>query len=143
MAVYTYKNFVEWRGDHLGHVKMENGTELDFSAPPALHGIEGLLTPEDAFMTAINTCFHMMFIWACERFKIELVSYNCEAVGTVAELIDKTSIFKEIVLKPHIVVRNATKGRIENLLKAARKFSLVAESIKSELKIEPRIEICA
>jgi len=140
MATYTYKNIVEWRGGHLGHTKMENDVELNFSAPPSLHGIAGVLTPEDAFMAAVNTCYHMMFIWACERFKVDLVSYSCEATGKVVEFIDKTSIFKEVLLKPKIVVKNTTKEKVENLLKAARKFSLVAESIKAEFRMEPKIE---
>jgi len=141
MATYTYKNTVEWQGAHIGHTKMDNGVDLDFSAPPSLHGMPGVLTPEDAFMAAVNTCYHMMFIWACERFKVDLISYSCEATGKVIEFIDKTSIFKEVTLKPNIVVKNTTKQKVENILKAAKKFSLVAESIKSELKIEPRIEI--
>jgi organic hydroperoxide reductase OsmC/OhrA len=120
---------------------MENGLELDFSAPPSLHGIPGVLTPEDAFMAAVNTCYHMMFIWACERFKVDLVSYSCEAIGKVVEFIDKTSIFREVLLRPTIVVKNTTKEKVENLLKAARKFSLVAESIKADFKMEPQVRI--
>lgn len=141
MSTYTYKNIVEWRGGHLGHTKMDNGVELDFSAPPSLYGIAGVLTPEDAFMAAVNTCYHMMFIWACERFKVDLVSYSCEATGMVAEFIDKTSIFKEVLLKPTIVVKNTTRQKVENLLKAARKFSLVAESIKADFRMEPQIKV--
>ena len=141
MATYTYKNIVEWRSGHLGHTKMDNGVDLDFSAPPSLHGMPGVLTPEDAFMAAVNTCYHMMFIWACERFKVDLVSYSCEATGKVVEFIDKTSIFKEVLLKPTIVVKNTTKGKVENLLKAAKKFSLVAESIKADFKMEPQVRV--
>jgi len=141
MATYTYKNIVEWQSGHLGHTKMDNGVDLDFSAPPSLHGIAGVLTPEDAFMAAVNTCYHMMFIWACERFKVDLVSYSCEATGKVVEFIDKTSIFKEVLLKPTIVVKKTTKGKVENLLKAAKKFSLVAESIKADFKIKPHIQV--
>jgi organic hydroperoxide reductase OsmC/OhrA len=120
---------------------MENGVELDFSAPPSLHGVAGVLTPEDAFMAAVNTCYHMMFIWACERFKVDLVSYSCEAIGKVVEFIDKTSVFSEVLLKPKVVVRNTIKEKVENLLKSARKFSLIAESIKAEFRVEPEIQI--
>ena len=141
MATYYYKNHSEWTGGHKGHIKMENGVELDFSAPPTLHGHPNVLTPEDAFMAAINTCYFMMFIWASERFKIDLVSFECEASGKVTEFMDKTSIFKEIILKLKIVARNTTPEKINSVIKSARKYSLVAESIKSEIKIEPEIEI--
>ena len=108
MANYTYKNHSEWISGHKGHIKMENGLDLDFSAPPSLHGYPDVLTPEDAFMAAINTCYFMMFIWATERFKIDLVSFECDAIGKVVEFIDKTSIFKEIILKLKIVSKDTT-----------------------------------
>jgi organic hydroperoxide reductase OsmC/OhrA len=141
MATFIYKNNSEWIGGRKGHIKMENGVELDFSAPPTLHGHPDVLTPEDAFMAAINTCYFMMFIWATERFKIDLVSFECEAIGKVIEFMDKTSIFKEIVLKLKIVARNTTPEKINSVIKSARKYSLVAESIKAEVKIEPKITI--
>lgn len=141
MATLVYKNNSEWIGGHKGHIKMENGVELDFSAPPTLHGHPDVLTPEDAFMAAINTCYFMMFIWATEKFKIDLVSFECEASGKVIEFMDKTSIFKEVVLKLKIVARNTTPEKINSVIKSARKYSLVAESIKAEVKIEPEIKI--
>lgn len=132
MAVYTYKNHSKWIGGHKGYIKMENGVALDFSAPPALHGHPDVLTPEDAFMAAVNTCYFMMLIWATERFKIDLVSFECEAIGKVTEFIDKTSIFKEILLKLKIVARDTTPEKINSAIKSARKYSLVAESIKGK-----------
>ncbi len=141
MATFIYKNHSKWIGGHKGHIKMENGVELDFSAPPSLHGHPDVLTPEDAFMAAINTCYFMMFIWAAERYKIDLVSFECEASGKVAEFIDKTSIFKEVVLKLKIIARNTTAEKINSVIKSARKYSLIAESIKAEITIEPEIKI--
>ncbi|MCL5772355.1 MAG: OsmC family protein [Actinobacteria bacterium] len=141
MAIYTYKNSTQWLGEHKGHVKMENGVELDFSAPPSMHGLPNVLTPEDSFMAAVNTCYFMMFIWACERFKIKLVSLKIEASGKVLENMDKTSIFSEILLKIKITAKDTTEVKINSALKSARKYSLVAESIKAELKIESEIKI--
>jgi len=141
MAIYKYKNITEWLGGHKGHVKMENGIELDFSAPPSMHGLPNVLTPEDSFMAAVNTCYFMMFIWACERFKINLVSVKIDAEGKVIENMDKTSIFSEILLKIKIRAKDTTEVKINSALKSARKYSLVVESIKAELKIEPEIKI--
>ena len=141
MATSVYKNYSEWIGGRKGHIKMENGIELDFSAPPALHGYADVLTPEDAFMAAVNTCYFMMLVWATERFKINLVSFECEAIGKVVEFIDKTSIFKEIILKLRIVAKDTTIEKINSAIKSARKYSLIAESIKPDIKIEPEIKI--
>ena len=60
----TYHTMVRWTGDHGGHLVMGNGPEMKFSAPPDAHGHAGVVTPEDAFVAAANTCVMMMFIWA-------------------------------------------------------------------------------
>lgn len=136
-----YSTTVDWEGEHWGNIKMGNGPEMKFSAPPDAHGHQGVLTPEDAFVGALNTCFMMMFLWACERFKIQLESYTCKAEGKKVIFLDKTEQFTTVTLRPNIKVKNTTKEKIERLLQTAQKYSLVANSIKSQLLIEPIITI--
>jgi organic hydroperoxide reductase OsmC/OhrA len=143
----TYHTTVTWKGEHWGHVKMGNGPEMDFSAPPDAQGHSGVLTPEDAFVAAVNTCVMMMFIWAAERFKLNLVSYDCYAEGVKLIELDRTEIFTQVALWPKIVVRAdgqeqaAVEKRVQRALESARKYSLVANSIKSELVVEPEVNI--
>ena len=126
---------------------MGNGPEMDFSAPPDAHGHAGVLTPEDAFVAAVNTCVMMMFIWAVERFKLDLVSYDCDAEGTKLIELDRTEIFTSVVLRPRIVIRAkdeerpAVEKRARRALESAQKYSLVANSVKSEVRVDPLIEI--
>jgi organic hydroperoxide reductase OsmC/OhrA len=143
----TYHTTVAWKGEHWGHIVLGNGPEMDFSAPPEVQGHPGVLTPEDAFVAAANTCIMMMFIWATERFKLNLLSYECRAEGTKLIELDRTEIFTDVQLWPHIRVgangeeKTVVESRIQRALRAARKYSLVANSIKSKLIIEPTIEI--
>ena len=130
-----------WKGEHLGHTYCGNGSEMDFSAPPALYGHPDMMTPEDAYLMAINTCFHMMVLWAAKRFKLELVSLESTAEGEVEEYLDKTSWFKKVVLHPRIKVRGSSEGVVKRMFEMAKKYSTIAESVKSEIAIEPKIEI--
>jgi organic hydroperoxide reductase OsmC/OhrA len=120
---------------------------MDFSAPPDAQGIGDVLTPEDAFVGAVNSCIMLMFIWACERFKINLVSYSCKAEGIKLIELDRTEKFSQVKLFPHIRVRETgepgenIERYVQKALSSASKYSLVANSIKSDLIIEPRIEI--
>ncbi len=142
-----YETTVTWTGGHDGHVRMGNGPEMDFSAPPQSQGRAGVLTPEDAFVGAVNTCVMLMFIWAAERFRLDLVSYECQAEGTKTIELDRTEIFTQVVLKPRIVVRagtelpGAVEKRVRRGLEAAQKFSLVANSVKSKVIIESEVLI--
>jgi organic hydroperoxide reductase OsmC/OhrA len=139
MAVY--KNRVEWRGNHLGFTWCQNGVDMEFSAPPDLFGMPEVLTPEDAFMAAANTCYHMMVIWAMERFKIELVSFECEASGEVEEFMDRTSWFKKVTLSPRVVVKGKPEEVVRRALDMALKYSTICQSLKSEVSINPTIVI--
>lgn len=145
----TYNTTVTWKGEHWGHIKLGNGPEMDFSAPPDPQGQghPGVLTPEDAFVAAVNTCVMMMFIWAAERFKLSLVSYDCYAEGAKLIELDRTEIFTQVVLQPRIVVRadgqdaSAVEKRVRRALESAQKYSLVANSVKSEIVVEPEVNI--
>jgi organic hydroperoxide reductase OsmC/OhrA len=137
----TYRNKVEWRGGHLGYTWTQNGVEMEFSAPPALFGKEGVLTPEDAFVAASNTCYFLMVVWACERFKMDLVSLEMEAVGEVEEHLDRTSWFKRVTFFPRIVVKGKPREMVQRALDMAMKYSTINQSFKSELVIKPEIII--
>ena len=143
----TYHTTVNWKSEHWGHVVMGNGPEMDFSAPPDAQGHPGVLTPEDAFVAAVNTCIHMMFIWACERFRLKLLAYECRAEGTKRIELDRTELFTRLRLAPTIRIAAGTEApavveaRTRRALQAAQKYSLVASSVKAELVIEPQLAI--
>ena len=143
----TYHTTVNWKSEHWGHVALGNGPEMDFSAPPDAQGHPGVLTPEDAFVAAVNTCIMMMFLWAAERFKLKLISFECRAEGTKLVELDRTEIFTHVRLWPVIRVAAgeeaaaAVEARVRRALQSAQKYSLVANSVKSEIVIEPTIEV--
>lgn len=143
----VYHTTVSWKDEHWGHIVMGNGPEMDFSAPPDAQGHPGVLTPEDAFVAAVNTCIMMMFIWAAERFKLKPLSYECRAEGTKLIELDRTEIFTQIRLWPMIRIMSevkdstAVEARVRRALQSAQKYSLVANSVKSEIMIEPKIEV--
>lgn len=145
----TYHTTVTWKGEHWGHIVMGNGPEMDFSAPPDAQGHPGVFTPEDAFVAAANTCVMMMFIWAAERFKLNLLSYDCRVEGTKLIELDRTEIFTCLHFRPKIRIAagqedpKMIEGRARRALAAAQKYSLVANSIKSEIIVEPEIEVTA
>lgn len=137
MSEYSTK--ARWVGGHRGELSCSNGATMPFSAPAALHGEPGVLTPEDAFVGALNSCYMLMFIWAVERLKIDLVSYECEAVGQVEKFLDRTSTFSKVILRPRIEVRDCSERDIQRALMLAEKYSLIWQSIKAEVTLEPEI----
>lgn len=143
----TYHTTVQWTGEHWGQLTLGNGPEMKFSAPPDAQGHAGVLTPEDAFVAAANTCVMLMFVWAAERFQLNLVSYECRTEGTKVIELDRTEIFTTLRFRPLICVacghesKELVEARTRRALQAAQKYSLVANSIKSEIIMEPEIVV--
>jgi organic hydroperoxide reductase OsmC/OhrA len=143
----TYTADVTWKGEHWGEVKLGNGPQYTFSAPPDAEGHDGVLTPEDAFVAAANSCVMLMFLWAAGRFKLHLLSYDCQGEGTKLIALDRTETFTHICLRPHIRVAaggerpEIVEARVRRALQSAQKYSLVANSIKGELRVEPQIQV--
>ncbi len=143
----TFNTTLRWTGEHWGHIALGNGPEMNFSAPPNAQGHAGVLTPEDAFVAAANTCIMLMFIWAVERFKLNLISYECRAEGTKLIELDRTEIFTHLRFWPVIRISakeedpEIVRGRVMRALRSAQKYSLIANSVKSEIIIDPDIEI--
>jgi organic hydroperoxide reductase OsmC/OhrA len=143
----TYSTTVRWTGEHWGHLVMGNGPEMKFSAPPDAQGHAGVLTPEDAFVAAANTCVMLMFIWAAERFHLQLLSYECRTEGTKLIELDRTESFTRLHFRPVIRIasgsepRELVETRARRAVQAAQKYSLVANSVKSEIVVEPEITV--
>ena len=143
----VYNTTVTWKGEHWGNLEMGNGPRMDFSAPPDAEGHPDVFTPEDAFVASANTCIMLMFIWAAERFKLDLRSYECRAEGTKQIELDRTEIFTHLRLWP--VIRVGANGddpkkvekRTRRAMQSAQKYSLVAYSVKSEIFVEPEYVI--
>ena len=143
----TYHTTVRWTGEHWGHLVLGNGPEMDFSAPPDAQGHTGVLTPEDAFVAAANTCVMLMFIWASERFRLTLLSYECRAEGTKLIELDRTELFTRLHFQPRIRVAaggeptEVVRAKARRALEAAQKYSLVANSVKSAILVDPEIVV--
>ncbi len=143
----VYNTTVNWKGEHWGHLAMGNGPEMDFSAPPEAQGHAGVYTPEDGFVAAANTCVMLMFIWAAERYRLNLLSYECRVEGTKLIELDRTEIFTHLRFWPVIKIAageedpEVVRSRALRALQSAQKYSLIANSVKSKIIIEPRLEI--
>jgi len=87
----------------------------------------------------------MMFIWATERFRLKLLSFECRTEGTKLIELDRTEIFTRLHFRPVIRIargdenKEVVEARTRRALEAAQKYSLVANSVKSEIIVEPEI----
>lgn len=118
----------------------QNGLVLDFSKPPEYRGMQGTLTPEDAFVSSIITCLAATFDSIANKMHLKVASFESEATGVV-DKVDGIHKFSEISVK--VTIRIPPETRKESARKAfdlARSNCLVAASINSIISYELKLE---
>lgn len=126
-------------GSYPARMDCQNGMSVEYSAPAELGGMNGTMTPEDAFVGSANMCFQIVFRAVSEGLGMRLIEYRCRAVGDL-QTVDGFRKFVRITLYPEM--RLAEGSRVENLQKAidaTKKRCLVTNSMNCEVVIEPRV----
>jgi organic hydroperoxide reductase OsmC/OhrA len=117
------------------------GTELPLSSDPAFGGDPDLLNPEQLLLAAASSCQMLSFLAYAARARIDVVSYVDEAEGVMPED-DKPMRITEIVLRPRIVIAgDADDERVRRLVERAHGACFIANSLRSDVTIEPQIEL--
>ena len=119
------------------------GTELPLSSDPAFGGDPDLLNPEQLLLAAASSCQMLSFLAYAARVRIDVVSYVDEAEAVMPED-DKPLRITEIVLRPRIVIAgDADEQRVRHFVERAHEACFIANSLTSDITIEPRIEFAS
>ncbi len=114
---------------------------LTLSADPAFRGNPALLDPEDLFVIAASSCQLLSFLAVAARARIDVVEYDDYAEGVMPDDVRPMRI-TEIVLRPRITVRGSvTEDRVRHLCEVAHRECYVANSVTTEITVEPAITI--
>ena len=116
------------------------GAELRLSGDPAFGGNPDLLNPEQLLVAAASSCQMLSFLAYAARARIDVVSYVDEAEAVMPED-DKPVRITSIVLHPHIVIAGEVdEARVLHFVERAHEACFIANSLKSEIRIEAQIE---
>ena len=115
--------------------------DLAMSSDPAFRGDPTRLNPEQLLVMAAASCQMLSFLTIAARKRIDVVGYEDRAEGLMPED-DKPVRITRILLKPRIVINGAADpGTVESLVKLAHGHCFIANSVKSDIRIEPEIVI--
>ena len=119
------------------------GTALSLSSDPAFGGSPELLNPEQLLVAAASSCQMLWFLAYAARARIDVVSYVDETEAVMPED-DKPMRVTEIVLRPRIVIAGgADEERVLHFVERAHEACFIANSLRSDIRIEPHIEFVA
>jgi len=149
MDAHRYETRLQWSGSTgLGwdHYDREHGAV----APPAeqevrlttgeSQGDPAVLNPEQLVVMAASSCQMLFFLHLASKARIDVVEYVDEASG-VMPIDDEPVRLTEITLRPRIVIAgDASEESVQKLVHTAHEHCYIANSLKSEVTLEPQVE---
>jgi len=144
--VHRYRVECAWSGstadgydayDRTHTVAAGNNPALTLSADPAFRGDARLLNPEELVVAAAASCQLLSFLAVAARARLDVVAYEDHVEGFMPED-DKPMRLTRIVLRPRITVRgDVTEDRIRYLCEVAHHECFIANSLRTEILVEP------
>jgi organic hydroperoxide reductase OsmC/OhrA len=115
--------------------------QLDLSGDPAFGGDPSLLNPEQLLVLAAASCQLLSFLAVAARARIDVVGYEDEGVGEMPEN-DRPVRITRVTLRPRItIVGDVAEKRVRHLVEAAHRECFIANSLRTEVVVEPVIDI--
>lgn len=148
-ATHRYRTSVQWTGSTASgyraysreHSVTLAGGPLSVSADAALLGDAGLTNPEQLLLAAAASCQMLSFLALAARAGLDVRSYADDAEALMPATRDRMRI-TEIVLRPRIVLGpGADRARVAELIETAHHECYIANSISSDIVIDPSVEI--
>lgn len=97
-----------------------------------------ILNPEQLVLMAASSCQMLWFLHLAAKARVDVVEYVDDAAASMSE----DEGLSEIVLRPRIVLGSETSDeRVRVLVHTAHKHCNVANSLRTPVSIEPRVEV--
>lgn len=128
--------------------QLPSGLLLPLSGDAAFGGDAALPNPEQLLVLAAASCQLLSFLAVAARARIEVVHYTDEAAGTMPDQREPTGL-DVIRLRPRITAADRLSGRdtpvteerIRHLCEVAHRECYVANSLRTEVVVEPTITL--
>jgi organic hydroperoxide reductase OsmC/OhrA len=139
---FTYFTGLQWeKGSRAGMLSSPGKAEFRVASPPEFKGEEGVWSPEDLLVAAVEACTLTTFAAFALRVNLPVVSYRSSAEGLL-EFYEGKYRFTKIFIRPEIVLETADAlAQAEKTIHDAHEKCLIVNSIRSEVIVEPVIKV--
>jgi organic hydroperoxide reductase OsmC/OhrA len=129
---FTYESYPR---EH--QIAFKDGQDtMTASASPTYRGDGKHGDPEDMLVAALSSCHMLSFIAICAKKKLTVKSYQDDAVGFLENEGGKLWVTR-VILRPKVVC-DADAAALEHIHHLAHEACFIANSVKTEVTVEPR-----
>ena len=134
-----------WDGYDRAHTALAPPAEQEVRLTTGeAHGDPAILNPEQLLVMAASSCQMLWFLHLAAKARIDVVAYEDEAEGIMRADDDPGAGISELTLRPRITVSGeAPEERVLKLVGTAHEHCNIANSLRSEMRIEPSIQRAA
>jgi organic hydroperoxide reductase OsmC/OhrA len=147
MTEHTYRASLSWSGSTADYDSYSRRHEvtigpaaLAVSADAAFRGDPALANPEQMLVAAASSCQLLSFLAVASLAGLEVMRYSDDAEGVMPGS-ERPMRITRIVLRPRVEVRGGSAERVVRLLRKAHEQCYIANSLASEVVLEPAIEV--
>lgn len=124
----------------------DGGIEVPASSSPHVvplpMSVAAAVDPEEAFVVSLSSCHMLWFLSLAAQGKWVVESYRDEAVGVLVRDANGRCFMSRVTLRPEVVFdgeRQPTAAEIDALHHRAHEECFLANSVKTEVRCEPRV----
>lgn len=135
----TGSGTADYRSYERSHeIKAADKIVIPGSSDPAFRGDRTRYNPEDLLVASVSSCHMLWFLHFCADAGVVVTSYTDQAKGTMCEEANGAGYFTEVVLRPHVVVKDASMiPTAQALHTKAHQFCFIANSVNFPVRHEP------
>ncbi|MRG61481.1 OsmC family peroxiredoxin [Agromyces sp. CFH 90414] len=148
---HVFRVQLEWTGEPRppraagrAHVVRADGKmhAIEGSAARAFHGDAARWNPEELLLAALADCHLLSYLYVTARDGIVVTGYEDAATATLREDGRGGGAIVEVVLRPHVLVADASMlERAADLHAEASELCFIASSVAFPVRHEPTIEV--
>ncbi len=119
-------------------VKMDGKPTLLGSSDSEFMGDKARYNPEDLLVSSVSSCHMLWYLHLCAKHDIVVLEYSDHAEGIMVEQADGSGQFKEIILKPEVLISKKEQIELANALhQEANKMCFIANSLNFKVAHQP------
>ena len=132
------KGTESYRGYERAHMISAEGKPLiSCSSDPSFRGDRSKYNPEEMFLASLSSCHMLWFLHFCSEAGVIVQEYSDSATGLMLESEDGNGRFKEVILHPHVIVKEKwMMEKVDSLHDKAHHFCFISNSCNFPVRHE-------
>ena len=134
---FVYISQIKWIGEKKVVLCSQDKTSIEIGPPLEFRGYKNRWSPEELFVSAVNSCIMLTFLYYADKYKYDIVEYQSAAEG-ILEKVEGQFRISVIKVRPKISFsKNINISSIEEIMKLCEKNCYISNSVNSQIEIIP------